>query len=261
MRLARARYLSQVIGFAVLNLGFMTVNKTGILCPVLYCYACPLASFACPIGTLQRFIIMSTVPYYSIGQLSLYSLGFGRAYCGWVCPFGTFQDIISKIGSRFNRKVRNVPPLKFGVMALIMISAYLSADTLYCRLCPSASLFASLPFSWLNPQIPWGFLFGVHLLTLLVIIVGAVLIKRFWCRYLCPVGAITGAFNRLSLVGVDARGCENCDLCLKECPMGINKISDIGSSTDCIKCGMCIEACPNKNIKFHLSLSSLSNYQ
>jgi ferredoxin-type protein NapH len=252
MRLARARFLSQAISFAVLNLGFKTAFKTGIVCPVIYCYSCPLSAFACPIGTLQRFIIMSTVPYYSLGQISLYSLGFGRAYCGWVCPFGTFQDIVSRIGSRFNRKVRRVPPLKFGALALIMISAYLFADTYFCRLCPSASLFASLPFSWLNPQIPLGFFFEVHLLTLLVIIVGAVFVRRFWCRYLCPVGAITGVFNRLSALGVDVdAGCESCGLCLKKCPMGIDKVSDIGSSTDCIRCGICVEACPNKNIKFH----------
>lgn len=253
MKITKARFLSQILSFIVLNLGYISAFKTGILCPVLYCYSCPLSAFACPIGTLQRFAIMSTVPFYSIGQLSLYSISLGRTYCGWACPFGSFQDIMSRIGLNLKRKIKNISELKFVILILILFLAYSLGDTCFCRFCPSASLFASLPFAIINPELIRNLYFWIHMSTLIIFSLAAILVERFWCRYLCPMGAITGALNGLSIIGIsrDSSRCDNCGLCLMECPMGINRLGDMGFSTDCVRCGKCIEACPKNVLRFH----------
>lgn len=64
-----------------------------IPCPGLNCYACPLAIFACPIGSLQYFVIIGQFPFYLLGFLALLGILFGRAICGWACPFGFLQDL------------------------------------------------------------------------------------------------------------------------------------------------------------------------
>jgi len=88
--------------------------------------------------------------------------------------------------------------------------------------------------------------------TLVSTIVLALLISRFWCRYLCPLGAIAGVFNKVSIVNisVDEKRCKKCLSCLEVCVMKITKLEDIGNSTDCILCGRCVEACPERALYF-----------
>jgi len=94
--------------------------------------------------------------------------------------------------------------------------------------------------------------FYIHMFTLALTVVLALLISRFWCRYLCPLGAIAGAFNKVSMVNIslDEKKCKKCFVCLEACGMGITKLKDIGGSTDCILCGRCVEACPEKALSF-----------
>lgn len=82
MNLGRLRHITQVITFFISNIGLIPTLKTGFICPYFYCYGCPLASTACPIGTLQHFVIFLTVPLYLLGTLGAYGTVFGRAFCG-----------------------------------------------------------------------------------------------------------------------------------------------------------------------------------
>jgi ferredoxin-type protein NapH len=88
--------------------------------------------------------------------------------------------------------------------------------------------------------------------TLALTIASALLISRFWCRYLCPLGAIAGAFNKIGILTIDwnEAKCKKCRTCLEVCVMGITKMNEVGTSTDCILCGRCIEACPEKALNF-----------
>jgi ferredoxin-type protein NapH len=85
--------------------------------------------------------------------------------------------------------------------------------------------------------------------------VAFVLIGRFWCRYLCPLGAAFAAFNPVSLlkVKVDMGKCEGCGKCMEVCPTAIEKPEEIENCTDCIRCGRCIETCENGAIKIEPS--------
>ena len=94
--------------------------------PGLNCYSCPGASGACPLGALQNGIAASgkTAPYYVFGIIILYGFLFGRWICGWLCPFGLFQDLLYKIKtpklikSKFTRALSI---LKYVILVLFVV--------------------------------------------------------------------------------------------------------------------------------------------
>jgi ferredoxin-type protein NapH len=248
MRFRKVRWALQTSAFIVSNLGLNFSLKTGCVYPYLYCYGCPLASAGCPIGSLQHFVAMQMIPLYLIGIISIYGLFFGRAFCGWACPFGTFHDILSKSSKR---KGKPLPQTKFITLALVVFLAWITSETFFCKFCPSGSLFAAIPAPFFYKDLKLGIFFHIHILTLAVTIILALILSRFWCRYICPFGTI-GTFNKISLLSIhyDASKCIQCGKCLKACPMGINRIHDIGESTDCILCARCIDECPKKALQF-----------
>ena len=256
MKLKNARTIAQIAAFAISNLGFLSVLKTGFVCPFLYCHGCAFAAFGCPIGLLQQLIVNGQFPLFTIGSLGVYGLLLGRAFCGWACPFGTMHDLLSRPKIKREVKTTNYWYIKYIILFLTLASAWIALDTLFCKFCPSGSLFAAIPFRLLYPEaVELGLFFYIHLFTLAVTVMLALLISRFWCRYLCPLGAIAGAFNKISLVNikVDEKLCKKCFLCLEACKMKITKIEEIGNSTDCILCGRCIEVCPEKALSFQIN--------
>ncbi|MCP4610434.1 MAG: 4Fe-4S dicluster domain-containing protein, partial [Planctomycetes bacterium] len=84
------------------------------------------------------------------------------------------------------------------------------------------------------------------------------LIGRFWCRYLCPLGAVFGLFNRVSFVKIKLNKeiCDICEQCLQVCPSNLMRVDDVGNSTDCIQCGKCVDECPSEAIKIAASIRS-----
>ena len=89
------------LGFVVLSNSWFTQNVTkAVPCLGLNCYACPLAVFSCPIGSLQHFAGVRQIPYYLLGFLGLIGALGGRVACGWFCPFGWLQEQLHKIPVR-----------------------------------------------------------------------------------------------------------------------------------------------------------------
>jgi ferredoxin-type protein NapH len=253
MKLKNKRTIAQISAFVLSNLGFLRALKTGFVCPFLYCHGCPFAVFGCPIGTLQNFIVYSQFPFFAVGSLGVYGMIFGRAFCGWACPFGTLHDMLSPTNRRKEIKTQNYWYVKYAILFLTLALAWFALDTIFCKFCPSGSLFAAIPFRLLNPSLSeFGMYFYVHMFTLALTIALALLISRFWCRYLCPMGAIAGAFNKVSVVNIslNEKRCKKCLSCLEACGMGITKLEDIGNSTDCILCGRCVEACTLHALSF-----------
>jgi len=252
MNLSRLRHITQTIAFVVSNLGFIPALKTGFICPFFYCYGCPLASAGCPIGVLQHFMILPAIPFYLLGTLGIYGTVFGRAFCGWACPFGALQDLLAVFKKR-KRKLQPFTYSKFAMLLVIIVLAWVTLDTFFCKFCPVGSLFAAIPAPLFYPSLSLGFFFYVHIATLILTVVLVLLFSRFWCRYLCPLGSI-GVLNKLSFltVSLDSTKCTECLRCLDVCPMGINKLSDIGSSSDCILCGKCVEACQTDALKMDI---------
>lgn len=262
MKLSTKRKIAQIVAFVISNLGFIRILKTGFVCPFLYCHGCPFAFFGCPIGILQyareHFIRSGQFPLFTLGSLGLYGALVGRTFCGWACPFGALHDLVSYLkGERRSIKTPRCWYIKYVVLFIVLVVAWITLDSIFCKLCPSGSLFAAIPyfarqFIIQDPTFSFGTFFYMHILTLVATLFLAYLVSRFWCRYLCPVAAIGGIFNRVSLLNIslDEKKCVECGVCLKVCPMGIDKIDDIGRSTDCTLCGRCVEKCPEEALSF-----------
>lgn len=230
-----------------------------ICAPGLNCYSCPGASAACPLGALQNALASSgaRVPYYVFGILLLFGLIFGRWICGFLCPFGLIQDLLHKIRTpklKKNRVTRVLSYLKFVILAIFVIILPLIyalqknalALPAFCKyICPSGTLLGAGGllanennndmFSMLGPLFTWKFC------LLVVIVVACVFIYRAFCRFLCPLGALYGLFNKISLLGIklDKPSCNDCGRCIDRCKMDIRHVGD----HECISCGDCIGVC------------------
>ena len=230
----------------------------GVVCPFFYCYGCPAAAFACPIGLLQTHAALGPFPFYAIGSLGVMALALGRFWCGWGCPFGAIQDFVMWI--RHRRDYVNVRPFAWSSIIVLggaLIAAWIAVDSLFCKVCPSGSLFGAIPHRFVSPDLQFGTFFYVHIGTLVATVIAFYLIGRFWCRYLCPLGGALGLFNRLSIVTIslDPGKCKSSEKCLKVCPVNIQEVEDIGASNSCIRCGKCVEACPTDALKISASLT------
>ncbi len=258
--------------FAVLfnaNLkGFVSGNiyqgKSKMVCaPGINCYSCPGAIGACPLGSLQgSFSADHSTIYYVGGILLLYCLMFGRMICGWLCPFGLVQELVYKIKTPKLKKspvTRLLSWFKYVVLAFfvfIIPIMYAFRNTplpAFCKyICPAGTLEGGIGllsnavndsyFSMLGPLFTWKFLLMVS------IIVGSIFIFRLFCRFICPLGALYGIFNRISLFGIklNKSKCTDCGLCQAHCKVDIRQVGD----QECISCGECIDVCPTKAISW-----------
>lgn len=236
---------------------FTGVSK-GACVPGLNCYSCPGAVGACPLGALQNALAASNhrAPFYAVGILLLYGLIFGRTVCGFLCPFGLFQDLLHKIPTfkiRKSKITRALSKAKYICLAVFAIGlpVYSAFKTVplpaFCKyICPAGTLEGAVgllahpknadKFSMLSYLFSWKFLALVFILAL------CVFCYRAFCRFLCPLGAIYGLFNRFSLVGirVDDKKCVDCGKCVSGCRMDVRN----AGSMECIQCGECVSACP-----------------
>lgn len=268
------RLLVQILFTAVTNgyvLGFSKGKiyrgtSKRVCVPGLNCYSCPGAIASCPIGSLQAVLGSKNYrfSFYVIGFLMIFGSLLGRFVCGWLCPFGLIQDLLHKIP--FVKKIQQVPfdrvlrKLKYVILAVFVIGMplLLTGESGYgspwfCKLiCPSGTLLAGIPLVSKNPslQCTIGVLFGWKVSVLIIIVILSVLIYRPFCKYLCPLGAVYGIFNRFSLYHyeIDAAKCTHCGLCEKTCQMGVN-VCENPNSSECIRCGKCKDACPTGAIR------------
>ena len=268
------RNLTQLIATLITNANFKGFLERGIykgnvkkLCvPGLNCYSCPGALGSCPIGSLQAVLgsIKYNFSYYVVGIMTLFGVIFGRFICGWLCPFGFFQDLLYKIKVKkikVNKKLDNVLKyLKYAILLLfvIILPMFLTNEfglgkPYFCEfICPAGTLEGGIPLVLLNEALRGtiGFLFAWKLFILIAIIILSIFVYRPFCRYLCPLGAFYSIFNKFSFYkyNVDKEKCVECEACVRKCNMNI-EIYKKPNNIDCIRCGECIKACPTNAIK------------
>lgn len=253
-------YNANIKGFIT---GEIFTGLTKVACvPGMNCYSCPGAVGACPLGSLQNALANKNyrMPFYVFGIILLYCIIFGRTICGFLCPVGLGQDLLFKIKTpklKKNKFTRILSYLKYVMLAVLVFGVTLVFTGLdivvpaFCKyICP-AGTFGGAIMLLLNPANATmysmlGPLFTWKMIVLIVVMVASIFVYRAFCRFLCPLGAIYGIFNRFAMLGIKVNqdDCTNCGKCVTVCKMDVKKVGD----HECINCGECISSCPTSAI-------------
>ncbi|MBF0185818.1 MAG: 4Fe-4S binding protein [Magnetococcales bacterium] len=199
-----------------------------------------------------------------------------KAFCGWVCPLGTVQEMLYRLGRRLGLVAHAlVPPrlyqLRAGKWLLLFLLVFLLpllaglgmipgiAGDPYCQICPArlitTLLTASTEEMAVSTQGGLAFAFAaIRNLLFGFTLVAALTVRQPFCR-ICPMLALHAIFRRFSLlqlVKTPHDNCGHCSLCTRACPMDIPEISgkdpQRAFSEDCTLCGRCAEFCPNDQV-------------
>jgi len=214
----------------------------------------------------------------TLGTFLLMFVVLNKAFCGWICPLGFFQEVLSLIGQKLGlRRIESLPeklvgrirPLKWVILLLLVFVLPLLAGLgitghevgdAYCRICPSRILTTLATGStdqlYLDTS-SWGYLLLSLVANFLfgLILIWGLFVRQPFCR-ICPLLALHAVFRKLGLVRLVKNAkprCEKCGLCAKACPMDIREIhsemerKDVLFS-DCTLCGRCVEFCPDKEV-------------
>ncbi len=223
---------------------FLSSASLHALCPfggvvTIYQYAA--------VGTFVQKIHESSFILMIIGFLL--AVLFGPVFCGWVCPFGTFQEWVGKLGKKlFKKRYNRFVPAKLD--AILRYARYLVlAWVMYMTAATGKLIFADIDpyfalFNLWSSELAVG---GLVLLGLTA--AGSLFVERPWCKYACPYGAVLGITNlfRVFKIRRVESTCLHCSICSNTCPMNIKVMEkDVVYDHQCISCLECTSeaSCP-----------------
>lgn len=200
-----------------------------------------------------------------------------KAFCGWICPLGFFQEVIGMIGQklRLNRTealddklVDKIRPVKWLMLGLLVVIFPLASGLgfvghelgdPFCKICPSRIL-TTLAAGQLNQLYIDTSSTGYMILSIIadtlfgLILVLSLTVRQPFCR-ICPMLAMHAMFRKIGLVKLVKNytsRCDKCGLCAKACPMDIREIHTSQAKdalfADCTLCGRCVEFCPDEGV-------------
>jgi polyferredoxin len=177
-----------------------------------------------------------------------------KAFCGWLCPVGTFSEMLWKAGQRVFGRNLEVPKwldhqlrgLKYLLLGFfVFVIAWMPAEAL--------KDFMAGPYGTIADVKMLDFFRGIGVVGIAVIgwlVLLSVFIKNLWCRYLCPYGVLMGLVSLVSPVKIrrDAEACIDCGKCSRACPsqLRVDKLVQI-RSVECTACMACVASCPVEN--------------
>jgi len=201
-----------------------------------------------------------------------------KAFCGWTCPLGFFQEMLTLLGTKLGIKqvkslslenVKKIRPIKWILFAfLIFIFPILTGlgflghelGSAFCSICPSRIMttlavgdssqlyVSSLSWGYMTLSLIADFLFGLMIAL-------ALFVKQPFCR-ICPMLPLQSVFKKFSLFRLTKNGsskCDTCGNCVNVCPMDIYEIQETAENknitfADCTLCGKCVEFCPDNDV-------------
>jgi NAD-dependent dihydropyrimidine dehydrogenase PreA subunit len=213
----------------------------------------PISSFTSLLYLLKSGVANTVHPaglvFFTV--ILLLAVTVRRGFCSWVCPVGTLSEWGHRWGRRLFGKTFDLPrvpdmllrSVKYLLLAFFVVMiAGMSAEGLHAFIHGTYNRVCDLKMYALFARPSVTTLTVVSALAAL-----SVGIRNFWCRYLCPYGALLGLASVPSPVAVrrDAHGCTGCGRCTRACP---NRIAvarrTVVRSPECTACGACVEACP-----------------
>lgn len=184
-----------------------------------------------------RFVVMVLLPLCLI---------FGNFFCGWVCPFGTVQEIMSDLGMKIFKKKYKMPRSiqKYMQFSKYVLGVILATGVInfLIREINGYRAFMHLPFSNLTEITT-----TISFILMIVYLIISMLFERPFCNYLCTQSPKYGilSMTRIYSIKRNEDTCINCKLCDKACPMNIEVSANSHvRNGQCINCLKCISACP-----------------
>ena len=178
-----------------------------------------------------------------------------KSFCSHLCPVGTISELLGKLGERLLGRTWQLPrwldvplrALKYLLLALFVWATWVALDL------AGARAFLDSPYNRVA-DVKMLLFFAratrVTVAVLGVLVVGSLLVRDLWCRYLCPYGALLGLLGRLAPLKVtrDAATCTNCRKCTQVCParLNVHAMTRVASA-ECSACQDCVAACPIRN--------------
>jgi polyferredoxin len=216
---------------------------------------CPYGGVVTLVTLLKYGVFVKQIHESSVVMLALIMmLGvlFGPVVCSYMCPLGSIQEWIGKLGRKiFKKRYNNLVPenldkiLRYTRYFFLIFTVYVTTNSLRLMFLNIDPYYALFNF-WSDEVVVGG------LVVLVVTLLGSLFIERPWCKYACPYGALLGITNLFSVFAI-RRGestCKSCDICTHECPMNIPVHAvKVVRDHQCIGCLECTSEaiCPIEN--------------
>ncbi len=280
MNVQRLRLIVQSIAFILLIYGGLFAIDLGNRLPTFACAYVPDNGGGCFLVGFQH-MLSRPLPQFmgeqgirllkAIGIFALWAVVINKAWCGWICPFGLLQDLLTKLRtwlsidlSRFSwlahKRYKSVKYILLALLILIPLgigNGLISRDWTapFCQMCPARPILPLFQgdvseFMIDFTSIPTMLLTGAAIILAGLMFTTAFVKRRFLCSY-CPMLALLSLFDKVGLFSLGKQGdlCTRCGNCFRACPMEIREIEEEKNikklvTQDCILCLRCVEACP-----------------
>lgn len=224
----------------------------------------PSVHALCPFGALESLYTLlfmgSFIQKIYSGTVVLLVLTvslailFRRSFCGLLCPFGALQELFGRISRKVLKKRFIMPtyidkPLRYLKYFILLLTVGMAWHYGELWMAPYDPYSAYTHLSAFTDSIKEDPLAIIGFLLLAVTVLGSFIYDRFFCKYLCPVGAFYGIIGKISPTKIERNAdlCVNCKKCNKVCPVNIDvEKSEKIISAECINCNECVLVCPKK---------------
>jgi polyferredoxin len=218
----------------------------------------PISSFM----SLYLFITTGEIHYAHPAGLFIFlaiilvSFVFGKAFCSWLCPVGFVSELVGDFGEKLLKKIFKrrihlprwidypLRSLKYLLLGFLLYSVFFLMSTV------AIQAFLDSPYNIVADFKMYYFFADISQTTLIILaglFILSIFIRNFWCRFLCPYGALLGIVSFLSpnKIKRNAVSCIDCGLCAKACPsyIKVDKVKTV-ISDECNTCLSCVDACP-----------------